>query len=354
MWKDEQDHRQGEHHAEQPEVDLRLGEQAADRRTRGRLDLSGNGCRVGHVRHDGPPGLVLDTTCAPGRTRGRRVMASSAVGNRYLHAAGADAASTPAHSASLVTWPPSMANCRFSAVSGVGWRMNELTLLPPGVSNAWAVRPATGATAGSMRPSWQRQAGHVAARAQGQGGCPGGLAELVGVLPDVDELETLRDVVQVGGIAVLTADGRVRIVVLAGEGSRDADRRTVVLGQHRVDRRAVGDGLVDDRFHIGLSGLGRPGLRVGPVVLRPLSGTRCGPVEDRDLAGIDLGLETGLVPARGQEGRGIRVTRVALDQDVVARGNLGQDGLGLEPADADVVERDVQDARDPRSGGHTR
>ena len=71
-WKTSRITAEGDHHAEQAEVDLGLGEHAADRRTRGRLDLPGNGCRVGHVRHDGPPGLVLETTCAPGRTRGRR------------------------------------------------------------------------------------------------------------------------------------------------------------------------------------------------------------------------------------------------------------------------------------------
>ena len=39
----------------------------------------------------------------------------------------------------------------------------------------------------------------------------------------------------------------------------------------------------------------------------------------------------------------IRVTRVALDQDVVAGRDLREDRLGLGLADADVVERDVQD-----------
>ena len=49
---------------------------------------------------------------------------------------------------------------------------------------------------------------------------------------------------------------------------------------------------------------------------------------------VDLGLEAGLVPALRQEGRGVRVARVALDQDVVALRDLRQDGLGLGLADA--------------------
>ena len=31
-------------------------------------------------------------------------------------------------------------------MSGVGWRMNDLTTTPPGVVKSWAVRPAVGAT----------------------------------------------------------------------------------------------------------------------------------------------------------------------------------------------------------------
>ena len=62
----------------------------------------------------------------------------------------------------------------------------------------------------------------------------GGLAELVGVLPDVDVLLALRDVVQVGEVAVLAAQGRVA-VALGGERAHDAERRAVVLGQDRVD-----------------------------------------------------------------------------------------------------------------------
>ena len=54
-------------------------------------------------------------------------------------------------------------------------------------------------------------------------------------------------------------------------------------------------------------------------------------------------------PARsqpaGQEGGGVRVARVALDEDVVARGHLGDDRVCLGLADTDVVEGDVEDAR---------
>ena len=57
---------EGEEHAEQAEVDLRLREQSADRGPGGRLDLTGYRCRVGHVRHDGPPGRGWIATCAPG------------------------------------------------------------------------------------------------------------------------------------------------------------------------------------------------------------------------------------------------------------------------------------------------
>ena len=84
-------------------------------------------------------------------------MASSAVGDRHWQAGGAAAASTPAHRSSLVICPPSIASCRFSAVSGVGLRMNELTVLPPGVVNGVAVR-LSGATAAVDQAVRQRQA----------------------------------------------------------------------------------------------------------------------------------------------------------------------------------------------------
>ena len=45
---------EGDEHAEQPEVDLRLREQTAHRGPSGRLGLTRNRCRVRHVRHDGP------------------------------------------------------------------------------------------------------------------------------------------------------------------------------------------------------------------------------------------------------------------------------------------------------------
>ena len=60
-------------------------------------------------------------------------MAISAVEDRYLQAGGAVAASTPLQRSSFVIWPASIATWRFSAVSGVGWRMNDLTDDPPGV-----------------------------------------------------------------------------------------------------------------------------------------------------------------------------------------------------------------------------
>src|SRR3954454_1380250 len=80
-------------------------------------------------------------------------MDGRSVADRYLQAAGAFAASTPLQSSAFVTCPPSMTSWRFSAVIGVGWRMNELTVLPPGVLNGWAVRPALGATFVSINPS---------------------------------------------------------------------------------------------------------------------------------------------------------------------------------------------------------
>ena len=56
-------------------------------------------------------------------------------------------------------------------------------------------------------------------------------------------------------------------------------------------------------------------------------------------------LQASLVPALRQERLGVRIARVALDEDVVALGDLLEDRVGLGLADADVVERDVQDAR---------
>ena len=50
----EQDQAEGEEHAEQPEIDLRLRQQTAQRGPNGRLGLTRNRCRVRHVRHDGP------------------------------------------------------------------------------------------------------------------------------------------------------------------------------------------------------------------------------------------------------------------------------------------------------------
>ena len=70
------------------------------------------------------------------------------------------------------------------------------------------------------------------------------LAELVGVLPHVDVLDAGRDVLEVGLVAVLTAERRIP-VALRGQSARDAERRAVVLGQDRVDLVAISDRLVD-------------------------------------------------------------------------------------------------------------
>ena len=98
-------------------------------------------------------------------------------------------------------------------MSGVGWRMNELTVLPPGVVNGWAVRPAAGATVGSIRPSGSLRLAILPPLHSASAAAAGGLAQLVGVLPDVDVLLAQRDVVQVGGVAVLAAEGRVAVAL---------------------------------------------------------------------------------------------------------------------------------------------
>ena len=85
--------------ASRPRIEVRAGG----------CDLTGYRCRVGHVRHDGPPGRGRDATCAPGGPGGAGRMASSAVGDRHLQAAGAVAASTPLQRSSLVICPASIA-----------------------------------------------------------------------------------------------------------------------------------------------------------------------------------------------------------------------------------------------------
>src|SRR6476469_7208500 len=67
--------------------------------------------------------------------------------------AGPVAGSTPLQRSAWEIWLPSIASCRLSAVSGVGCRMKDETVLPPGVVKGCAVRPAAGATLGSIRPS---------------------------------------------------------------------------------------------------------------------------------------------------------------------------------------------------------
>ena len=96
---------------------------------------------------------------------------------------------------------------------GVGCRMNELTVLPPGVLNGWAVRPAAGATLRVDQAVRQLEAVHLAAVAERERRRSRRLAELIGVLPDVDVLLAQRDVVQVGGVAVLAAEGRVAVAL---------------------------------------------------------------------------------------------------------------------------------------------
>src|SRR6478672_5398566 len=89
----------------------------------------------------------------PGDPGAQVLNAGSAVGDRYLQAAGAVAASTPLHRSALVICFASIATWRFSAVSGVGWRMNDLTTVLPGVVKSLAVSPSFGATSGATRPS---------------------------------------------------------------------------------------------------------------------------------------------------------------------------------------------------------
>ena len=185
-----------------------------------------------------------------------------------------------------------------------------------------------------MKLAGQREAVHLAAGAERERGRSGGLAQLVGVLPDVDVLPAERHVVQVGGVAVLAAEGRIA-VRLAGEGADDAERRAVVLGEDRVDLRVRRDRRVDDRFHVRLGLLGLPGVGVGAVRR----------ADDLDVTGGDLVLQARLVPALRQERLGVRVARVALDQDVVALRDLLDDRVRLGLADEDVVEGDVQGAR---------
>ena len=95
--------------------------------------------------------------------------------------------------------------------------------------------------------------------------------------------------------------------------------------------RPFGVGGVDDGLHVVLGRLGLPAI--GELVSK-----------DGDLTRVDLLLQAGLVPAHGQERRGIGVTRVALDKDVIAGGHGRQDGIGLGLADAHVVEGYVEDA----------
>src|SRR5262249_30293313 len=117
-----------------------------------RLRLANGRCYVGNDRHSGAPSSGHENEQAPPGDPGALIVAREGV-VCYLQAAGAVAASTPLHSSAFEIWPPSTASCRLSAVSGVGCRMNEATVLLPGVVNGCSVRPLTGATAGSMKPS---------------------------------------------------------------------------------------------------------------------------------------------------------------------------------------------------------
>ena len=80
------------------------------------------------------------------------------------------------------------------------------------------------------------------------------------------------------------------------------------------------------------------GLRLGGV---PVVGV--GLADDLDVAGVD-GLADDVLVAPAQE-VGVGVGLVALDDDVVALGHLGEDRLRLHAADLDVVERQVQHRR---------
>ena len=94
-----------------------------------------------------------------------------------------------------------------------------MTSFPPGVLN---VRGA-----GDLRD--------VLVGAQGDGGLAGRLAEVAGVLPDVDGLRAEGDAVEGGLVAVLAGDRDLAGEALGLERRDDAAGHAVVLGEHGVD-----------------------------------------------------------------------------------------------------------------------
>jgi hypothetical protein len=170
-----------------------------------------------------------------------------------------------------------------------------------------------------------RDARRVRVLAQRDGGLAGGGAELAGVLPDVDRLRAERDAVERRLVAVLTGHGDLAGEALGLEGRDDAARHAVVLREHRVDVVVLGG---QELLHLRLGDRGVPVVGVGLA-------------DDLDVARRDCLTDDLLVPVTQEVG--VRVGSVALDDDVLALGHLGEHGLGLHPADLDVVERDVQD-----------
>src|SRR4029078_10106935 len=133
------------------DIDLRLGEATADRCADGRLDLTGYRCRVGHVRHRRPSwSSGMKATCAPGGPQGAGFR-ELGVGDRHLQAASPGSpALTPLQIWSLVAYQPlAITSPSLSAVIGVGWRMIDFTVFPPGVVKSAGELPAFGATDGS-------------------------------------------------------------------------------------------------------------------------------------------------------------------------------------------------------------
>ena len=138
---------------------------------------------------------------------------------------------------------------------------------------------------------------------------------------------TERDPVQCGQVAVLTRHRDLTGQALGIEGGDDAAGHAVVLGEHGVDLVVLGR---EDLLHRGL------GDRRVPVV-------GVGLADDLDGARRD-GLTDDRLVAVAQE-VGVGVGGVALDDHVPALWHDVEDRLGLELADLDVVERDVEGAR---------
>ena len=173
----------------------------------GGCGLTRSRCRVSHVRHGGPPGR-RKSDLRPGGPAGAGRYLDQWSKTATCRRPAPCAASTPLHSTSLVIRLASRIICEVVRGDGVGCRMNDLTVLPPGVLKSWTVCPAVGAMSGrgGRRGASGRPSSCPAQSCERGRTC--GLAELVGVLPDVDVLLAERDVVQVGRVAVLAAEGR--------------------------------------------------------------------------------------------------------------------------------------------------